>query len=93
MPGVSLPLATQRPFGQTSRQDRWWIQPLVVFTGLSLFVVYSTWAAFQGNHYASGPYLSPMYSPVLVSDSAAGSPDLPNADENHSWFGGKPQGW
>src|SRR5258708_2783148 len=69
MAGVSLPLAPQRSFGQTSRTDRWWIQPAVVFTGLGLFVVYSTWAAFQGDHYEFGPYLSPMYSPVLFGDS------------------------
>jgi hypothetical protein len=93
MPGVSLPLATQRPFGKTSRQDRWWIQPLVVFTGLGLFVAYSTWAAFQGNHYAYGPYLSPMYSPVLFSEHAPGSGDLPYATEDHSWFGAKPGWW
>ena len=38
-----------------SRRDPWWVQPLVVFLGLSAFVVYSTWAAFQGKHYRFGP--------------------------------------
>ena len=38
----------QHGFGQTRRRDLWWLQPLAVFTGLSLFVIYSTWAAFQG---------------------------------------------
>ena len=27
-----------------------------------LFLIYSTWAAFQGNNYRFGPYLSPFYS-------------------------------
>jgi hypothetical protein len=31
--------------------------------GLSTFIVYSTWAAFQGTHYYFGNYISPFYSP------------------------------
>src|SRR5436853_4332014 len=68
----------QRAFGETLRTDAWWLQPLVVFLGLSIFIVYSTWAAFQGTHYTFGPYLSPFYSPELFGDSP------------HSWFGPKP---
>lgn len=68
-------------FGRTSRRDTWWIQPLAVFLGLSAFIVYSTWAAFQGIHYAWGPYLSPFYSPELFGSSP------------HSWFGPKPDWW
>ena len=67
-------------FGRTSRKDAWWTSPLVVFIGLGAFVVYVTWAAFQGEHYAFGNYLSPLYSPELFGDSP------------HSWFGPKP-GW
>ena len=52
-----------RGFGRTARRDAWWVQPLVVFLGLSTFLVYATWAAFQGDHYTFGPYLSPFYSP------------------------------
>ena len=37
-----------RTFGQTMRPDAWWTQPLLVFLGLATFIVYSTWAAFQG---------------------------------------------
>ena len=71
----------RREFGQTMRRDAWWLQPLAVFLGLSTFIVYATWAAFQGEHYASGPYLSPFYSPELFGDSP------------HSWFGPKPPWW
>jgi hypothetical protein len=60
------------------RRDSWWLQPLLVVLGLGTFVVYSTWAAFQGEHYTMGPYLSPFYSPELFGDSA------------HAWFGPKP---
>jgi hypothetical protein len=68
-------LPKQRPFGQTTRPDAWWLQPLAVFLGFSAFIIYSTWAAFQGLHdmktgvpsYWFGgngaDYLSPFYSP------------------------------
>ena len=51
------------------------------FFGLGSFIVYSTWAAFQGNHYYFGPYLSPFYSPEIFGASP------------HSWFGPKPAWW
>jgi hypothetical protein len=51
----------QSGFLKTSRHDAWWVQPLVVFTILTSFVVYTTWAAFQNAHYSYGPYLSPLY--------------------------------
>jgi hypothetical protein len=77
---LAAPLA-RRGFGQTSRNDAWWLQPAVVFTVLSAFVVYATWAAFQGAHYSFGNYLSPFYSPELFGDS------------HHSWFGPRPAWW
>jgi len=63
-----LPVLPARGFGQTSRTDAWWIVPLLTFFGLATFVLYSTWAAFQGAHYRFGPYLSPFYSPDLFGD-------------------------
>jgi hypothetical protein len=54
--------------GRTSRKDNWWIEPLLVFLGFSAFIVYSTWAAMQGDHYTWGPYLSPFYSPLLMTE-------------------------
>jgi hypothetical protein len=68
-------------FGATSRKDAWWVKPLIIFVALSAFVIYVTWAAFQGKHYYYGPYLSPLYSPELFGESP------------HSWFGGKPGWW
>jgi len=75
-----LPLL-HRGFGETMRRDAWWAQPLAVFLGLGTFIVYSTWAAFQGAHYRFGNYLSPFYSPEVFGDP------------NTSWFGGKPGWW
>jgi hypothetical protein len=76
----SLPLI-QRKFGETSRRDFWWTQPLAVFLGLSFFMGYLTWGAFQGDHYEFGNYLSPLYSPLIFGDGP------------HAWFGPKPGWW
>jgi hypothetical protein len=71
----------QTGFGRTMRPDAWWAQPVLIFVGLSTFIVYATWAALQGDHYFYGPYISPFYSPVLFGNSP------------HSWFGPKPGWW
>ena len=80
---TSLP--AQRRFGETTRPDAWWAQPVLVFLGLSTFIVYSTWAAFQGNHYlleqGGANYLSPFYSPEIFGNSP------------HAIFGPKPGWW
>src|SRR6202035_3835965 len=76
---INLPVI--RRFAETTRRDRWWAQPLSVFVALSVFIVFATWAAVQGQHYTFGPYLSPFYSPELFGDSG------------HSWFGPKPAAW
>jgi hypothetical protein len=74
-------LPKQRDFGTTTRPDAWWLQPLAVFLGFSAFIIYSTWAAFQGvsdmhNHACSywyggngANYLSPFYSPEFWGTS------------------------
>ncbi|MEP7148166.1 MAG: succinate dehydrogenase [Acidobacteriota bacterium] len=70
---------TRRGFGETTRKDLWWLPSLATFIGFSAFIAYSTWAAFQGEHFRFGPYLSPFYSPELLGSATA-------------WFGPKP-GW
>ena len=83
-------LPKQRGFGETTRPDVWWLQPLVVFLGFSAFIVYSTWAAFNplsnGNcaYWFNGNganYLSPFFSPEIFGCSP------------HAIFGGKPGWW
>ena len=54
-----------RSFLETTRIDNWWVGPLVTSIGLLAFIFYSTWAAFQNEHYQWGPYLSPFYAPLL----------------------------
>ena len=76
-------LPKQRPFGATTRPDAWWLQPIAVFLGFAAFIVYSTWAAFQGNHYwlPGTNYLSPFYSPEIWGNSP------------HAIFHGTPSFW
>src|SRR4051812_47969239 len=66
---------------KTLRTDRWWLYPLTTFVVFFSFVVYATIRAFQGSHYYSEPYLSPLYSPCL-GDCVKGSSDF-----------GQPFGW
>ncbi len=54
-----------RYFLETTRIDNWWVGPFITFIGLLAFILYSTWAAFQNEHYEWGPYLSPFYAPLL----------------------------
>src|SRR5260370_9669860 len=72
---------SRRSFGETMRADVWWTQPLLVFIGLSIFIIYSTWAAFQGKNYFIGNYISPFYSSEIFGDAP------------RRWVGSKPAWW
>lgn len=67
-------VSVSRKFGETRRRDMWWVTPVGVFTVLSAFLAYSTWAALQGAYFEFGPYISPFYSPLLFGAS------------EHAWF-------
>ena len=92
MSGTNLSLPQVRGFLETTRKDNWWIQPVVTLAGLLTFVIYSTWAAFQGkNYFLGGPsdigaqnLLSPFYSPVMW--------DAAGITSGHAWAGPLP-GW
>ncbi len=78
-------------FATTTRTDGWRGGPAITLVVFLTFVVYTTWAALQGNHYYVDPYLSPFYSPVLFttpSGMLAGS-----APVSHAWFGYFPSWW
>ncbi|MDX1477336.1 MAG: hypothetical protein R3301_06490 [Saprospiraceae bacterium] len=94
---ADTPITLQkRGFLATLRTDRWWVEPLLVLCGLGAFIIYATWAAFQGTHYwfdagvqGFGGYLSPFYSPVVYTDvGAAGSAPL-----YHALLGSWPEWW
>lgn len=73
MSHADLHLPQVQKLGRTSRTDAWWLQPLLVLLGLSAFIVYTTWAAFQGKDYfyhgGGAHYLSPFYSPLLYGEA------------------------
>ena len=58
-------------FGKTHRTDAWWIGPLSVAGGLTLWLIYYMWAALQAQDFTYGPYLSPFYSPLLIAPEGA----------------------
>ena len=62
--------------GATQRRDAWWVAPLVQGLGLATLITYANWAAFQGNNYQVGGYLSPLYSPLITVDWFPFSPAL-----------------
>lgn len=95
MPGLmatrSTPALGGHPegFAATVRNDSWWVETVLTASVLLGFVVYATWAAFQGGHYYHAPYLSPFYSPLLfVNPAAPGA-----APVEHAWFGAFPPWW
>ncbi len=88
-----LPVLGGHPTGlaATLRSDAWWKGPAATVAVLSTFIVYATWAAFQGNHYFADPYLSPFYSPsVFIDTSVVGHPEIGGF---HGWFGEWPSWW
>ena len=75
--------------GGTLRSDNWWIGPAITFTVFTSFILYTTWAIFEGSYYYSAPYLSPLYAPLLWVNSA-----VPGAAPvDLSWFGEWPTWW
>jgi hypothetical protein len=76
-------------FGKTTRTDNWRGGPAITLVVFLTFIVYTTWAALQGNHYYVDPYLSPFYSPVLFSDPSA----LGSIPVDRAWFGAVPHWW
>jgi len=58
---------------KTLRTDRWWLEPLITFVVLTLFVVYSAWRVFMNKYYYSTPYVSLFYSPCLAVNCVEGA--------------------
>src|SRR5580658_7022240 len=52
---------------RTLRTDRWWLSPAISFVVLTAFVAYATYAALINGDYYYKPYISPFYSPCVVS--------------------------
>jgi hypothetical protein len=66
---VAVPGELRRAnFGATERRDAWWVAPLVQGLLLAILISYANWAAYQGEYYRVGGYLSPLYSPLITVD-------------------------
>ena len=86
---MSTTVKQKLPFGSTWRNDKWWLSPILVFAGLTAFIIYTTWAALQGEHYWAISYLSPFYSPLLfIQEGVAGAAPI-----QHAWLGDWPSWW
>jgi hypothetical protein len=57
--------AGRAPLPLTSRPDAWWVRPLITVIVLGAFVLYSMWRGLENQYFETGPYLSPLYSPLL----------------------------
>jgi hypothetical protein len=83
-------LLRRSDFGETYRTDSWWSHPLVVFIGLSLFVVYGLVRTFYPVFVPDAPgishesLLSPFFSPLLFALDPG---------NHHAVFGTFPDGW
>jgi hypothetical protein len=53
-------------FAVTERRDAWWLAPLTQGGLLAVLITYANWAAYQGDNYQVGGYLSPLYSPLIT---------------------------
>jgi len=58
---------------QTHRPDTWWLEPLLTGLGFLSFVIYTTWAMFQGDYYwwsagseGFGGYCHPFIHPYFL---------------------------
>src|SRR5262249_54641198 len=60
------------PLRLTSGGDTWWIRPLLTVIVLGAFVIYSAWRGLENQFFEVGPYLSPLYSPLLPIDLSIG---------------------
>lgn len=68
-------------FGETTRRDTWWLEPLLNFIGFTAFVVYSMWVTFTPVlQTAAGRVLSYKWPPVAVPEGT-----MPAAVESHEW--------
>jgi hypothetical protein len=58
----------QPPTRTAPGRSNWWVQPVAIAVGFTLFVIYAFWSVATGkliHGWQTGPYLSPFYSPLL----------------------------
>ncbi len=86
----------EKGFVKTLRKDNWWLYPGLVVFGLTAFLIYGSWSAWQADFYwysagheGFGGYLAPFYSPLLfINEGVEGA-----APMAHAIFGNWPTWW
>src|SRR5262249_31494481 len=94
MAQVSTAPVQEERFGATDRRDNWWLGPTAILIGLLAFLVYGTWAAWQGDGYeirqARGSEAFPSLGnkPVAPYLSPFYAPLIydPNGESPHAWI-------
>jgi hypothetical protein len=90
----------QEGFGVTARRDPWWLGPAAVFLGLSAFLIYGTWAAYQDSdfeireqggdhakfHAPDNKAIAPYLSPFY--SPLIYDPSPPSSRSHHAWYHG-----
>ena len=83
-------------FAKTLRNDNWWLYPGLVVFGLTSFLIYGFWSAWQADFYwynagteGFGGYLAPFYSPLIfIKEGVAGAAPI-----EHALLGSWPTWW
>jgi hypothetical protein len=94
MAQVSTAPVPQEGFGATDRRDNWWLGPTATVLGLLAFIIYGTWAAWQGNGYeirqirGAEAFHSPGNKPVAPYLSPFFAPLIydRNGESPHAWI-------
>ena len=96
MPTTTSNVIRAKGFAKTLRKDNWWLYPGIVVFGLTAFLIYGFWSAWQADFYwysagqeGFGGYLAPFYSPLIfIKEGVDGS-----APMDHAFFGSWPLWW
>jgi hypothetical protein len=96
MAQVSTAPVQDEGFGATARHDNWWLGPTATVVGLLAFIIYGTWAAWQGNGYeireirGADTFHRPGNKPVAPYLSPFYAPLIydPNGESPHTWIKG-----
>ena len=96
MPSNAFVFIRAKGFTKTLRKDNWWLYPGLVVFGLTIFLIYGFWSAWQADFYwysagmdGFGGYLAPFYSPLLyIKEGVAGAAPI-----EHALFGTWPDWW
>jgi hypothetical protein len=94
MAQVSTAPVQQEGFGTTDRRDNWWFGPGLTIIALAAFLIYGTWAAWQGNGYeirqvrGAEAFHNPGNKPVAPYLSPFYAPLIydPNGESHHAWI-------